>query len=74
MGGLKYDMLTVAALDKIHATLNYMLEEPVIEWEKDLRTTYNKYLLPANLDITIQECGRNYGKEKYSTYSNSIRW
>ena len=50
MGGLKYDMLTVAALDKIHATLNYMLEDRVIEWEKDLRTTYNKYLLPANLE------------------------
>ena len=50
MGGLKYDMLTVAALDKIHATINYMLEDRVINWEGSLRATYNKYLLPAVLE------------------------
>jgi DNA polymerase III subunit alpha len=50
LGGLKYDMLTVQALDKIHATLNYMLEDRVIEWEGTLRKTYDKYLLPANLE------------------------
>ncbi len=50
MGGLKYDMLTVAALDKIHATMNYMLEDGVIEWQGSLRSTYEKYLLPANLE------------------------
>lgn len=50
MGGLKYDMLTVAALDKIHTTMNYMLEDRVIEWQGNLRATYNKYLLPAVLE------------------------
>jgi DNA polymerase III subunit alpha len=50
MGGLKYDMLTVAALDKIHATMNYMLEDREITWEGTLRDTYNKYLLPAVLE------------------------
>lgn len=50
MGGLKYDLLTVAALDKIHATLNYLLEDRVIEWQGDLLSTYNKYLLPAVLE------------------------
>ena len=50
MGGLKYDMLTVAALDKIHTTMNYLLEDDVIKWEGNLRDTYNKYLLPKNLE------------------------
>lgn len=50
MGGLKYDMLTVAALDKIHATMNYMLEDRVIEWQGSLRATYDEYLLPAKLE------------------------
>lgn len=50
MGGLKYDMLTVQALDKIHTTLNYLLEDRVIEWQGSLRETYNKYLLPVNLE------------------------
>ena len=30
-GVLKYDMLTVSALDRIHQALNYMLEDGVIE-------------------------------------------
>lgn len=51
MGGLKYDMLTVQALDKIHAAMNYMLEDEVIEWDIDLRTTYEKMLLPSNLEL-----------------------
>lgn len=50
MGGLKYDMLTVAALDKIHTTINYLLEDRVIDWQGNLRDTYNKYLLPAILE------------------------
>ena len=50
MGGLKYDMLTVAALDKIHTTMNYLLEDRVIEWQGNLRATYDKYLLPAVLE------------------------
>lgn len=50
LGGLKYDMLTVAALDKIHATLNYLLEDELIQWKGTLRDTYNHYLLPAVLE------------------------
>lgn len=50
MGGLKYDLLTVQALDKIHATLNYLLEDNKIEWQGNLRSTYDKYLLPVNLN------------------------
>lgn len=50
MGGLKYDMLTVAALDKIHATMNYLLEDNLMYWQGNLRETYEEYLLPAILE------------------------
>jgi DNA polymerase-3 subunit alpha len=55
MGGLKYDMLTVQALDKIHATFNYLLDDHRIKWQGGLRKTYNKYLLPANLNYDNKE-------------------
>jgi len=50
LGGLKYDFLTINALDKIRTTLNLLLEDDVIEWQGNLRDTYNKYLLPVNLE------------------------
>ncbi len=50
LGGLKYDFLTINALDKIRTTLNLLLEDNVIEWQGNLRDTYNKYLLPVNLE------------------------
>ena len=49
-GVLKYDLLTVSALDRIHQCMNYMLEDGVLEWQGSLRETYNKYLNPAILD------------------------
>lgn len=55
MGGLKYDFLTINALDKIRTTLNLLLEDGELDWEGNLRNTYNKYLLPKNLDYTNEE-------------------
>lgn len=49
-GVLKYDLLTVSALDRIHQCMNYMLEDGVLEWQGSLKETYNKYLNPAILD------------------------
>jgi DNA polymerase-3 subunit alpha len=49
LGGLKYDFLTINALDKIRTTLNLLLENYEIEWKDSLRKTYNHYLLPKNL-------------------------
>lgn len=54
-GGLKYDFLTINALDKIRTTINLLLEDGMIDWEGDLRSTYNKYLLPVNLDYDSKE-------------------
>lgn len=51
MGGLKYDFLTINALDKIRTTMNLLLEDKQIQWKGGLRTTYNDLLLPANLEL-----------------------
>lgn len=64
LGGLKYDLLTVQALDKIRATMNYLLEDGVIEWQGSLRETYNKYLLPKNLDLTTPEMWEKVAKNE----------
>ena len=64
MGALKYDFLTVQAIDKIRTCMNLLLEDQRIEWQGDLRSTYNKYLLPANLDYKNQEMWKMVGDEK----------
>ena len=50
MGGLKMDCLSVEALDKIHTTLDLLLEDNLIEWQGDLKSTYDKYLHPDILE------------------------
>lgn len=54
-GLVKYDFLTVSALDRIHQCMNYMLEDGTMEWQGSLRATYNKYLHPEVLDYTTPE-------------------
>ena len=54
-GLVKYDLLTVSALDRIRQTMNYMLEDGTIEWQGSLRKTYNKYLAPNVLDYNSKE-------------------
>lgn len=50
------------AIDKIRTTLNLLLEDQQIEWQGTLRSTYNKYLLPKNLDYTTREMWNMVGK------------
>jgi DNA polymerase-3 subunit alpha len=54
-GGLKYDFLTINALDKIRTTMNLLLEDGVIEWEGNLKATYDKYLLPKELEYKDED-------------------
>lgn len=54
LGGVKYDYLTVEALDKIRTCMNWMLEDNVMEWQGSLRKTYNKYLDPKVLNYDDQ--------------------
>lgn len=49
-GGLKYDFLTINALDKIRTTMNLLLEDGKIQWQGNLKATYDKYLLPKQLE------------------------
>ncbi len=54
-GGLKFDLLTVQALDKIRLTINFLLEDKVIEDQGSLIKNYNKYLHPDILDYETFE-------------------
>lgn len=54
-GGLKLDFLTVEALDRIRKDMELLLEDGLIEWQGDLKSTYNKYLHPDVLDLEDKE-------------------
>ena len=51
-GLVKYDALTVQALDRIHQCMNYLLEDHVIDWQGSLKATYDKYLNPSVISYT----------------------
>ena len=55
MGGLKVDLLTIQALDKIRTTVDMLVEDGYMEWQGSLRETYNKYLHPDVLDYETEE-------------------
>lgn len=67
MGLIKYDFLTVSALDRIRQTMNYMLEDGTIEWQGSLRATYNKYLAPNVLDYTDEKMWQMVGNGEISS-------
>ncbi|UNL88018.1 DNA polymerase III subunit alpha [Bacillus subtilis] len=46
MGSVKFDLLTIEALDKIRVTLDQLIENKEIEWQGSLKETYNKYIHP----------------------------
>jgi len=50
MGNVKYDLLTIEAMDKVRETLNLLLEFNEIEWQGSLRATYDKYIHPNTLE------------------------
>ena len=54
-GGLKIDCLTIKALDKLHTTVDLLIEYNVIEAEPTLKETYNKYLHPDILEYDDEE-------------------
>ena len=61
LGGMKFDFLTIQALDKIRLTLDYMLEDKVIEDQMTLKANYNKYLHPDVLDYQTPEMWKMIG-------------
>ena len=52
---VKFDLLTVSAIQKVHKAMDAMLADGVIEWQGSIRDTYNKYLHPTKLDYTTPE-------------------
>ncbi len=55
MGSLKYDFLTIEALDKIRVALDLLLEDGAIEYKGSLKNTYESYIHPDVLDYETQE-------------------
>lgn len=66
-GLVKYDFLTVSALDRIRQCMNYMLEDGTIEWQGSLRKTYDKYLSPKVLDFDSEEMWDMVGRGEISS-------
>lgn len=52
MGGLKVDCLTIKALDKIHKTIDILIDEKIIEDCGSIRKNYDKYVHPKNIEET----------------------
>ena len=52
---IKVDELSTDANDIIHATLELLLNDGVIEWQGSLRSTYDKYLDIYNIDRDAPE-------------------
>lgn len=52
MGGLKLDFLSISGLARVRKCMDLLLEDGLIEWQGNLRETYNKYFHPDKLDMT----------------------
>lgn len=55
MGGIKYDLLSVEALDKIRTCMDLLLKYGYMEWQGTLFETYAKYLHPDVLDYKSEK-------------------
>ena len=49
-GLIKFDLLSIDALQKIHVCLNLLLEDGYIEWQGSLKATYEKYCGVYNIE------------------------
>ena len=54
-GGLKFDCLTIEALDRIRVCMELLLKYKKIEWQGSWRKTYNKYIHPDVIDYDSEE-------------------
>ena len=55
MGGLKYDFLSINALDRIRVAMDLLIEYGKIEDQGSLRKTYDKYFHPDVLEMDAPE-------------------
>ena len=61
---LKFDLLTVDALDRIRTTMELLIEYGYMERQKTLKDTYMKYLNPDTLDYDNLEMWKMVGDNK----------
>lgn len=61
---IKIDELSVDASDLLHATLNLLLKDKLIEWQGNLKDTYFKYLGIYNITRDIPELWKLVGNQK----------
>lgn len=59
---IKFDLLTIDAVQKIHRAMDAMLKDGVIQWQGSLRATYDKYLHPDVIDYTTPEMWKSITK------------
>ena len=52
VGCVKYDFLSVDFPSKIRNTMNFLLQDGLMEWQGSLKETYKKYLWPDKLKPT----------------------
>lgn len=51
VGGLKFDFLSIDALGRIRSAMDLLIKENKIDWQGDIKSTYDKYLHPDNIDV-----------------------
>lgn len=62
MGGLKFDLLAIKALDKLHASINALIETGRIEDKGSIRANYDAYLHPDVLEYDSSDMWEKVGK------------
>jgi DNA polymerase-3 subunit alpha len=64
VGNVKFDLLTIEALDKIRTNLDMLLEYNEIQWQGTLRNTFNTYLHPDKLEYNDPAIWKALGEGK----------
>lgn len=65
VGGLKFDFLSISALGRIRSAMDLLVKNNKIEWQGDLKSTYDKYLHPDNINPNSPELFK-------SIYANEV--
>ena len=62
VGHIKFDMLTVDALDRIRTTMELLIKDGLMERQATLKETYFKYLDPKKINYDNQEMWKLVGE------------
>lgn len=59
VGGLKFDFLSIDALSRIRSSMDLLVKDGKIEWQGNIKSTYDKYLHPDNIKVDDPELYKN---------------